>query len=144
MKDRKELIRMATAFKQDTNNKDFESIPHLMADFLIAQPKEIRFPDYRIVEEDVFYHQENAFNAGFNKAIDEIKKLNTDDVGKADVVDFDMIHNAQSNLLHCGNCNNNTFWNMNGKLICTQCKYTFHSKHEEDKSYNNTDSDYDQ
>lgn len=32
---REKLIELAVKFKQDTNNKDFDSIPHLMADFYL-------------------------------------------------------------------------------------------------------------
>ena len=41
MTERDEMIEKAVEFKQDTNNKDFKSIPQLMADFALSvRPKE--------------------------------------------------------------------------------------------------------
>jgi hypothetical protein len=46
--EKQELIEKAIAFKQDTNNKDFKSIPHLMASFAseIAKEEAVKFAEW--------------------------------------------------------------------------------------------------
>jgi hypothetical protein len=72
---RGELILKAARYKQHTDNKDWESIPHLMADFALSLPKQ----DIRYPEKNPNYGLYKYWN-GFNACIDEMKQLNKEGI----------------------------------------------------------------